>query len=460
MSLPDPPPSVRSADNHISLADFYAVPESHQFIYMPTRGHWPKESVDSILPAVQMPCKRNGKWVMLKASVWLKQFRRVEQITWAPGLPEIVEDRLISDGGWRTHPGAHVLNLYLPPTIVLGDAAQAGPWIEHLKLLYPEEAEEITDWLAQRLQCPGVKINHALGLGGLQGIGKDTLLEPIKQAVGPWNCHEISPSNLTDTYNPFVKAVILRISEAHDLGDSGRADRYALYERIKTLAAAPPDVLHCVDKYIRRFYVPNVLGLIITTNHKTDGVYLPADDRRHLMAWSNRTKEEFTAEYFNTLWHWLQHEDGNGHVAAYLMQRDLSRFNPNGLPKQTTAFFDIVNASTAPEDAELADTLDDMERNEQGQPRRPEVCSVLSIVTSPRGATLEWLLDRKHRRSIPHRMERAGYIACRNPDTDDGTWRINGRRQTLYVKADLTPGQRLQATRDYALRMEKTAGNS
>jgi hypothetical protein len=167
------------------------------------------------------------------------------------------------------------------------------------------------------------------------------------------------------------------------------------------------------------------------------------------LAWSECTKEQFSAAYFNKLWHWLLFEGGNEHVAAYLVQRDLSAFDPCALPRQTSAFFDIVNASVAPEDAELADVLDDMERDEHGQPKRPGVCSLLSILTSPNGAALEWLLDRRHRRSIPHRMERCGYIACRNPNTDDGLWRINGRRQTLYVKANLTPEQRLQAARDY-----------
>ena len=65
MSLLKPPPNIRSADDHIGLEDFYAVPESHQFIYMPTRAHWPKESVDSILPTIQMPYKKNGKFVKL-----------------------------------------------------------------------------------------------------------------------------------------------------------------------------------------------------------------------------------------------------------------------------------------------------------------------------------------------------------------------------------------------------------
>jgi hypothetical protein len=206
--------------------------------------------------------------------------------------------------------------------------------------------------------------------------------------------------------------------------------------------------------------VPNVLGLIVTTNHKTDGVYLPSDDRRHFIAWSNSAKEEFSAKYFNGMWQWLLREGGNEHVAAYLATRDLKAFNAQTLPRQTAAFFDIVNASQAPEDAELADVLDEMEQDGQGQPRRPEVCSLLTIMTSPRGAALEWLLDRRHRRSIPHRMERCGYIACRNPNAEDGLWKINGRRQTLYVKSSLTPEQRLLAAQNYVLRTQKAAGSS
>jgi hypothetical protein len=421
-------------------------------MYMPTRGLWPPQSVNGILPPVPLNYKHNGKWVTLKPAVWLKQHRRVEQITWVPGLPEIIEDRLIADGGWREHPGARALNLYIPPTLVHGDATQAGPWIEHLKRLYPEDAEDIANWCAHRVQCPGQKVNHALVMGGGQGIGKDWLLQALKMTIGSWNFQEVSPTDLLATYNPFVKAVVIRVNEAHDLGDSGRLDRYALYERVKIYAAAPPDVLPCVDKYIRRFYVPNVHGLLITTNHKTDGIYLPNDDRRHLVAWSNCTKEDFDKEFWNERWHWLLHQGGAAHVAAYLAQRDLSGFDPCALPRQTPAFAEIVSASQAPQDAELADVLDEL-----GQ---PDICTLLSIVATQCGATLEWLLDRRRRRSIPYRLERCGYVAVRNPKADDGLWRINKRRQTLYAKASLKLEEQLKAAYDYVLRQTKTTGNS
>src|SRR6516225_11681396 len=60
---------------------------------------------------------------------------------------------------------------------------------------------------------PEVKINHGLLLGSEDfGIGKDVLLMPVREAVGPWNFHDISPTDILSTFNPFVKSVILRVN--------------------------------------------------------------------------------------------------------------------------------------------------------------------------------------------------------------------------------------------------------
>jgi hypothetical protein len=44
---------------------------------------------------------------------------------------------------------------------------------------------------------------------------------------------------------------------------------------MKVYTAAPPDVLD--EKHLREYAVFNVCGVIITTNHKTDGLFLPAE---------------------------------------------------------------------------------------------------------------------------------------------------------------------------------------
>src|SRR3954465_1594103 len=129
-------------------------------------------------------------------------------MTWAPGLPITIRDKLIRAGGWIERRGVTCFNLYRAPIIEPGNPEKAAPWINHVRLIYPDEADHIIDWLAHRVQRPQEKINHALVLGGQQGIGKDTLLEPVKYAIGPWNLHEVSPKQVLGRFNGFLKAVI------------------------------------------------------------------------------------------------------------------------------------------------------------------------------------------------------------------------------------------------------------
>ena len=210
-------------------------------------------------------------------------------MTWCPGEPTLIPDKLfVAAGGWIERAGVTSLNHYRAPLIEPGNAAEADRWIDHVHKVYPDNAEHIIRWLAHRVQRPAEKINHALVLGGSQGIGKDTLLEPVKYAVGPWNVAEISPTALLGRFNGFLKSVILRVSEAHDLGEF---NRFALYERLKAYTAAPPDGLRIDEKNLREYTIPNCCGVVITSNHQ-DALFLPADDRRHYVAWSELTKDE------------------------------------------------------------------------------------------------------------------------------------------------------------------------
>jgi hypothetical protein len=171
----------------------------------------------------------------------------------------------------------------------LATPTQAQPWVDHVRKVFGSGVDHIISWLAHRVQRPGEKINHALVLGGMQGIGKDTLLAPVKYAVGPWNFLEVSPHHLLGRFNGYLKSVILRVSEARDLGD---VNRFQFYDHLKSYTASPPDVLRIDEKHLREYSILNCTGLIITTNHKADGIYLPADDRRHFVAWSDCTKEK------------------------------------------------------------------------------------------------------------------------------------------------------------------------
>jgi hypothetical protein len=205
---------------------------------------------------------------------------------------------------------------------------------------------------------------------------------------------------------------------------------------MKAYTAAPPDVLRCDEKNLHEHAVLNVCGVIYTTNHKAEGLYLTADDRRHYVAWSTFRKEDFTQQYWDQLWSYY---DGGGdrHVAAYLAGLDLAAFNPKAPPPLTNAFWDIVTAHRAPENAELADVLDRL--------GRPDAVTLRMITNNAPGDFAEWLKDRRNRPKIPHRFEDCGYTPVRNPGADDGLWRIQGRREVVYGPASLAPKARLAA---------------
>jgi uncharacterized protein DUF5906 len=440
----EPPAVMGQGDAGVRLEDFYAYMLQHNYMYAPARDLWPGSSVNARLPWVRLVdadgnpvLDEDGEQVEIAPTAWLDKHRPVEQLTWAPGRPMIIRDRLISEGGWIERKNVGCFNLYRPPLLAHGDPDKADRWIAHVDNVYPEDAEHIRRWLAHRVQRPEEKINHALVLGGLQGIGKDSLIEPVKRAVGPWNVAEPSPVQLTGRFNGFVKSVILRISEAHDLGD---IDRYQFYEHLKVYCAAPPDVLRVDEKNLREYNALNCCGVIITTNHKTDGIYLPADDRRHYVAWSCLVKEDFTQDYWNDLWGWYD-SGGDRHVAAYLAQLDLSSFNPKAPPPKTAAFWDIVNASRVPEDAEMADALDHL--------RNPPAVTLMSVINAAASILnhdfADWLRDRKNRRIIPHRFEACGYVPVRNPDRDQGLWVIDRRRQVVYARGELSLGDQIRA---------------
>jgi hypothetical protein len=115
----------RDLPTHVSFDDFYAYMPMHLFIFVPTGELWPARSVNARVPPVADDAGE------ISASSWLDRHKPVEQMTWAPGQPMIIRDRLLVDGGLIEKAGVSCFNLYKPPTIKSGDPAQAAPWLDH-----------------------------------------------------------------------------------------------------------------------------------------------------------------------------------------------------------------------------------------------------------------------------------------------------------------------------------------
>ena len=183
--------------------------------------------------------------------------------------------------------------------------------------------------------------------------------------------------------------------------------------------------------------------MIITTNYKTGGIYLPADDRRHYIAWSDCARDQFPEKYWKEFWRWYEAGGGIGHVAAYLASVDLSEWNAKEPPRKTPAFWAIVNSSLAPEDGPLADAIDKL--------GAPDALTLHDIVgTTDDQELASFLKERKSSRRIPQRLEAAGYVSVCNPGPKDGLWVIDGKRQAIYGKVIISAHDRMLAAQKRA----------
>src|SRR5262249_5474884 len=122
---------------YVQIADFVAYMPMHNYVFLPTREPWPASSVNGRIPPVRQGDKT------IPASRWLDKNAPVEQMTWAPGEAMLIKNRLISEGGWIERRGCTTLNLYRPPTLVLGHASEPTPWLNHIRRIYENEAEHI-----------------------------------------------------------------------------------------------------------------------------------------------------------------------------------------------------------------------------------------------------------------------------------------------------------------------------
>jgi hypothetical protein len=426
---------LEARNRPLPLSDFIAHSPDHSYIHRSTGMIWSATAVNSRVVPV-------GKPKPISASTWLDRNDAVEQQTWLPGAAQIIEDKLVIEGGFLAKRGARAFNLYRPPAIIPSKSGDIAFWRDHLHALWPGEADQAEQWFAHRAQRPGEKINYALLLGGKPGVGKDAILDPLKRAVGPWNFAEVSPTAVLGSFNEFVRSVVLRISEAKDLGEF---DRFAFHDATKTLMAAPPDTLRVNPKYVRPYYVFNVTGVIITTNHKVGGLYLPADDRRHFVLWSNVEQSAFGADYWLRYWARLD-AGGRDAVAAHLNGLDLKGFNPKAEPPKTQAFWEMVNAMRTEEESEMADVIETL-----GHPRALIVADLIACaehIGDRYKDFVAFLKDRKHSRLVSIRLEDCGYRRFANPDEVQGRWRVNGLRTGVFIRQELSDREGFQAIKE------------
>ena len=276
--------------------------------------------------------------------------------------PEAIKvDGLIYLPGETKNPvkrnGSILWNIWCDPKIELPNEAtreDVEPWIEHLNYLYPNKAEQehLLNWMASTLQAPQIKINHALLIAGTSRVGKDMLLNPLRYGLGSANVCEPPAGELKESFTDYLHHSKLVIFQEIQTFES-----LNLENKLKPMLAAPPDMLR-VRLFGRGFYeTPNIVQAIFMSNYR-DALHISEGDGRYFVVWTNA--EPLDKDYYNGLWAWLE-DRGNGLVVRWLLNRDISDFNPKAPAPLTSFKNEVIGSSKSSLRQQLEDMIDAMD---------------------------------------------------------------------------------------------------
>jgi len=253
----------------------------------------------------------------------------------------LADERRIALAGLTYHPGGdseveepglgRCFNTWRPSGLV-PVAGDVGWWLRHVEALFPvrEERETLLDWMAAVAQRQAEKPNFAPVVGGAPGIGKDLMLQPLVRLLGQHNVAVIGMADLVAPQNDFcASARLVIVNEAHSF------ERVSMAEKLKPHISAPPDVIWINTKNVPQYALRNRHAMVFFTNRR-DAVAIEAGDRRYFVLWSELKRGWQPEGYFIGMWSRLN-SGGAEHVAAWLLARDVSRFNMKGEAPDTAA---------------------------------------------------------------------------------------------------------------------------
>lgn len=273
--------------------------------------------------------------------------RSVQSITYRPGAALFVHEE--DEGG-------ECLNLWQAPSVTPPAGvrdAQVRLYLEHLAYLIPDARERkiLLDWQAWVLQNPGLKPNWGVLIGSPhQGNGKSILMEPMRAGLGRKNVRTVTAEDMASGFSDWlVETKLFVVEEMHSF------ERKSTMNRLKNYLATPPDRLRVNPKYGKQFEIPNLVAGVFFTNH-FDALALERTDRRFFVVWTEVAPRD--EDYYRQLVEWLK-AGGALLVAGWLLERDVSAFNPLGRAPSTEAKEDMRKAARSMLDEWIEDGIAD-----------------------------------------------------------------------------------------------------
>lgn len=272
-----------------------------------------------------------------KSALLEGRVNKVDRMDYAPGESHTFE-----------HRGISYCNTWCDSSQSVGVKGDVTPWLDHFRVM-GFDPDHLIKCMAFTIKHPEQKINHIPILASREGCGKDFLIYPLLEAMGD-NGRTILGDELDDGFNDFILGIKFLLVNETDL--AGKREARAISNKLKPLAAAPPERLRVNQKNIKAIDVRNIVNVWMTTNSKTP-ILLDGASRRFYPLWSDlnvrnpdQSMGDGWAEYFTTRWDWMRKGGGWQAVVWYLLNEvDLEGFDPGQAPPVTMFLRDIQEAS-------------------------------------------------------------------------------------------------------------------
>ena len=276
-----------------------------------------------------------------KQALTNNKVKKVDKLDFAPKKPRIFEEE-----------GIVYTNTWDSRNERKGNEGDCSKWLDHWKTLgWDSNKKHMLQWMAFTILHPEIKINHILLLGGMEGTGKDFLLYPLLKAMGK-HSEVVDGHELLSNFSDYIlNYKHLHINET-ELGD--HKDANTISNKLKPLAAAPPETLRVNVKNKTPMKVRNIVNVTMTTNSQMP-VKLNGPSRRFYAVWSDFNQRDVGDnilpkwyDYWASNWEWMQGE-GVDHCIWYLRNCvDLTDFVPGAPPPMTEFLSSIRDASKSP----------------------------------------------------------------------------------------------------------------
>lgn len=261
---------------------------------------------------VEVPVEKNA------GREWLKNLIRndVQNLVYKPGHTEIVGETQYPDynvwKGWGVEPEEGDITLFVELVdYLLAECSE-------------KERKWFWDWLAYPIQNPGAKMSSCVFLHGGQGTGKNMLGEIVGAMYGE-NYTEVDDDILTADFNSWCQ--FRQFVMGSEIGT--RVAKNA--NRMKNFITRPK--ININTKYVAQFEIDDCINYFFNANGGA-AMFLENDDRRNFVV---HVQGKPKADSWYTRLREFKQGKGPAHLMYYLLERDLTGFNPKAHPPVTAA---------------------------------------------------------------------------------------------------------------------------